>query len=138
MRAPWASCTTADLRPIVAGILFGLLAYKPQFGLMIPLVLAASGRWRTMASATVTIGALTLATLLVFGPEVWNAFLRSGQFTRTIVLEQALPKAFRVYFGPLQRIDVIVHFDIANPVLIHQAFDHLVEVAPDFGIAEIE
>ena len=28
-----------DRRPIVAGILFGLLAYKPQFGLMIPLVL---------------------------------------------------------------------------------------------------
>jgi glycosyl transferase family 87 len=80
-----------DLRPIVAGILFGLLAYKPQFGLMIPLVLAASGRWRTMASATVTIGALTLATLLVFGPEVWNAFLGSGQFTRTIVLEQGGP-----------------------------------------------
>ena len=29
-----------DRRPVVAGILFGLLAYKPQFGLMIPLVLS--------------------------------------------------------------------------------------------------
>ena len=32
-----------DRRPIVAGILFGLLVYKPQFGLMIPLALIAGG-----------------------------------------------------------------------------------------------
>ena len=32
-----------DRRPVLAGILFGLLVYKPQFGLMIPIVLAASG-----------------------------------------------------------------------------------------------
>ena len=57
---------------------------------------------------------------------------------RTVMFEQALPEAFRVYFGPLQRVDVIVHFDIANAVLIHQAFDNLVEVAPDFGIAKIK
>ena len=35
-----------DRRPVLAGILFGLLAYKPQFGLMIPLVLIATQRWR--------------------------------------------------------------------------------------------
>ena len=39
-----------DRRPIVSGILFGLLAYKPQFGLLIPLVLIATGRWKTFAS----------------------------------------------------------------------------------------
>src|SRR3984957_13263724 len=40
-----------DRRPLGAGILFGLVAYKPQFGLMIPLVLAATGRWRSFAAA---------------------------------------------------------------------------------------
>src|SRR5690348_1238681 len=30
-----------DRRPIVAGILFGLIAYKPQFGVLVPLVLPA-------------------------------------------------------------------------------------------------
>jgi hypothetical protein len=86
-----AGLVLLDLRPVVAGIVFGLLAYKPQFGLMIPLVLAASGRWRTMASAAATVGALAIATLLAFGPEAWNAFLGSAQFTRTIVLEQGGP-----------------------------------------------
>src|SRR6185436_11492446 len=44
-----------DRRPIIAGILFGLLAYKPQFGLLIPFVLAASSRWRTFAAAAATV-----------------------------------------------------------------------------------
>jgi hypothetical protein len=77
-----------DRRPIVAGILLGLLAYKPQFGLMIPLVLGVGGRWPTMASAAATVAALAVSTLLAFGAETWNAFLGSAYFTRVIVLEQ--------------------------------------------------
>ena len=64
-----------DRRPIVAGILFGLMAYKPQFGLMIPVVLAASGRWRTFSSAVATVALLAAAATLVFGWQVWHAFL---------------------------------------------------------------
>ncbi len=77
-----------DRRPLVAGILFGLLVYKPQYGVMIPLVLAASGRWKCFAAATATVALLTLATTLIFGASVWQAFLASTEFTRTVVLEQ--------------------------------------------------
>jgi alpha-1,2-mannosyltransferase len=80
-----------DRRPLVAGLLFGLLAYKPQFGLMIPLVLAASGRWRSFAAAAATVALLALATIVAFGPDVWHAFLESTRFTRLIVLEQGDP-----------------------------------------------
>jgi alpha-1,2-mannosyltransferase len=77
-----------DHRPLVAGILFGLLAYKPQFGLMIPLVLLATGRWRVIAAAAATVTALVLVTLYAFGPAVWQAFFASMPFTRTVLLEQ--------------------------------------------------
>ena len=77
-----------DKRPVLAGILFGLLAYKPQFGLLIPFVLAASGRWRTFAAAAVTVAAFALASTVVFGVEVWRAFLDSMTFTREVVLER--------------------------------------------------
>ena len=77
-----------DKRPVVAGILFGLLAYKPQFGLLIPFVLAASGRWRTFAAAAATVAALALVSILAFGVDVWRAFLDSMSFTREIVLER--------------------------------------------------
>lgn len=79
---------TLDRRPIVAGILFGLLVYKPQYGLLIPLVLAASGRWKCFGAATATVALLTAATTLSFGASVWQAFLASTEFTRTVVLEQ--------------------------------------------------
>ena len=77
-----------DRRPLAAGILFGLMAYKPQFGLMIPIALAAGGYWRTFAAAAVTAVMLTVVSTLVFGVQVWHAFFVGAEFTRTVVLEQ--------------------------------------------------
>jgi alpha-1,2-mannosyltransferase len=77
-----------DRRPILAGILLGLMVYKPQYGLLIPLVLAVSGRWKCFAAAALTVVLLTLATTLTFGIGVWHAFFASTEFTRTVVLEQ--------------------------------------------------
>jgi hypothetical protein len=79
---------TLDRRPIVAGLLFGLLAYKPQFGLMIPLALAAGGYWRCFAAAAATIALLAVAATASFGVEVWRAFFDSTHFMRTVALEQ--------------------------------------------------
>jgi glycosyl transferase family 87 len=76
-----------DRRPLVAGVLFGLIAYKPQFGLVIPLVLIATGRWRTFAAAAATVAALVLAVALAFGPDIWPTFLMASHATRIVVLE---------------------------------------------------
>ena len=98
-----------DRRPVVAGALFGLLAYKPQFGLMIPLVLAATGRWRTMLAAAATVAALALAVTLAFGIETWREFLHSAGFTRLVLEEggpgwhmiQSVFSAVRMWGGPV-------------------------------------
>ncbi len=79
---------TLEARPALAGVLFGLMAYKPQFGLLIPLVLLAGGHWRAFAAAALTVIALGAATLAAFGPEVWHAFIASAPLTRVEVLEQ--------------------------------------------------
>jgi hypothetical protein len=83
-----AALVTLDRRPVLAGVLFGLVAYKPQFGLLIPLVLIATGRWRAFLAASATVVGLTLATLICFGPEVWRTFFASTALTRVEVLEQ--------------------------------------------------
>ena len=75
-------------RPALAGALFGLLIYKPQYGVMIPLALLAGAHWRAIAAAAATVALLTLVTTLVFGPQIWTAFLASTEFSRTVVLEQ--------------------------------------------------
>jgi hypothetical protein len=74
-------------RPLTAGVLFGMIAYKPQFGLMIPLALVVAGRWRAFLAAAATVAALALATTLVFGFDVWRAFFTSTHLTRLVVLE---------------------------------------------------
>ena len=76
-----------DTRPVLAGILFGLLAYKPQFGIMIPLVLIASGRWRTVFAAVATVALLALVATLAFSTETWRAFFTFAEYTRVHVLE---------------------------------------------------
>ena len=63
-----------DENPILAGVLIGCLAYKPQFGLVFPVLLAVTGRWRTFAAAAVSALSLTAITAGVFGADVFAAF----------------------------------------------------------------
>jgi hypothetical protein len=55
---------------------------------VIPLALAAAGRWRTFGAATATVLAATVLVTLLFGVKVWPAFAASAHFTREVVLEQ--------------------------------------------------
>ena len=75
-------------RPIISGILFGLLAYKPQFGLLIPFALLAGAQWRAIIAAGVTVLALAAVTTLAFGPEIWWTFAASTETARNLLLEQ--------------------------------------------------
>jgi len=76
-----------DRKPLLAGLLIGLLAYKPQFGVLIPLVLAATGRWQSFGAAAATVLAAAGLSFLVFGSDTWVAFGESTSFTRDHVLE---------------------------------------------------
>jgi hypothetical protein len=77
-----------DRRPALAGVLIGLLAYKPQFGVLIPIALLAGGRWRTIGAAAVTVAVLIAVSFLTLGGGIWHAFMDSMNFTQTVVLEQ--------------------------------------------------
>ena len=77
-----------DRRPWLAGVLIGLLAYKPQFGVLIPIALIASQRWSSIVAAVATVAALVALSFATLGDNVWHAFVDSMNFTQTIVLEQ--------------------------------------------------
>jgi hypothetical protein len=61
--------------PVTGGILLGLLAYKPQFGLLIAIALIAAGLWRTALAAALAVAAAVVASLLAFGLEPWTAWV---------------------------------------------------------------
>ncbi len=69
-------------------MLLGLLAYKPQFGVLVPLALLAGGYWCTLISASITVGGMIALSNVAFGVEIWQAFYDSLPLTKTIVLEQ--------------------------------------------------
>jgi hypothetical protein len=77
-----------DRRPWLSGLLIGCLAYKPQFGVLIPIALVAGGRWSTIAAAVSTVAALLALSFPTLGGGVWHAFADSMNFTQTVVLEQ--------------------------------------------------
>ena len=79
---------TLDHKPWLAGLLCGLLAYKPQLALIVPVALAAGGYWRVLLAGAATCAAMTLASLAAFGTGVWQGFYDSLAFTREVVLER--------------------------------------------------
>jgi len=83
-----AALLALPARPILSGILFGALAYKPQFALVMPIALFAAGQWRTVIAAGITVLALVAITSLVFGVDIWFAFAASTETSRKLLLEQ--------------------------------------------------
>lgn len=63
-----------DRRPLLAGILFGILTVKPQLGLLLPVMLLVSGRWRVIAAAVATTAVLVALTAVLFGPDIWVSY----------------------------------------------------------------
>ena len=68
-----------DRSPAAAGILLGLLAYKPQIWVLVPLALLAARQWRALAWTIGTVAVLSLASLGVFGLDFWLAFLDAAR-----------------------------------------------------------
>jgi hypothetical protein len=76
-----------DRRPWIAGVPIGLIAYKPQFGVLIPIALLAGGRWSTIGAAIATVAALLAISFVTLGGGVWHAFADSMSFMQTVVLQ---------------------------------------------------
>ncbi len=83
-----AALLTLERRPILSGVMFGLMSYKPQYGVLVPIFLIATGRWRAIGSASVTVALFAALSLAIFGEQSWQAFFASISFTRHVVLEQ--------------------------------------------------
>src|SRR5579871_2083136 len=58
--------------PVLSGICLGLLSYKPQYGLLFPLVLIAASQWRVFCAAAVTAASLAAVSWIAFGTESWQ------------------------------------------------------------------
>lgn len=76
--------------PVAAGVLFGLLTYKPQLGLLVPVALVAARLWRTLTAAGVAAILLVAVTSLLFGGAIWPSWVVSlPAFSRQFTAESS-------------------------------------------------
>lgn len=89
-----------DERPSLAGVLLGLLAFKPHLGLLVPIALLAGGLWRPFTSAAATVLALMTLSLVMFGPGAWQAYFELGIPHQLSVLNQSEGWTFNIAVTP--------------------------------------
>ncbi len=76
-----------ERRPMLAGGLLGLMIYKPQLGILIPVALLAGRRWRACAAAAATSGGVIIIAAIWFGPDIFADYLRQLGALRQLILE---------------------------------------------------
>jgi Glycosyltransferase family 87 len=76
-----------DRRPVVAGMLFGCLAYKPHLALLLPFALLAGRRWLTVIATGATLVLLVAASAVLFGPQRWLDYAGNLGELRAVILE---------------------------------------------------
>jgi hypothetical protein len=84
-------------RPILAGVLIGLLTMKPQLGLLLPVGLLASRNWRAIAAAALTTATLVIVTAALFGWGSWVAFLTVTQPMMREIMEAPYGAGYQVH-----------------------------------------
>ncbi|MDE1906925.1 MAG: DUF2029 domain-containing protein [Rhodospirillales bacterium] len=72
-----------------AGGVLGLLACKPQAGIMVPFALLAERSWSTFFYFIAAVSFLGLLTIISFGPDSWLAYEKIGRAYTTYVLQAA-------------------------------------------------
>lgn len=58
-------------RPVLGGLTLGLLTFKPQFCVLVPLALIAAGQWRAFLATGLSALAMAVASGVIFGWELW-------------------------------------------------------------------
>ncbi|WP_271569693.1 glycosyltransferase family 87 protein [Bradyrhizobium sp. CCBAU 11386] len=58
-------------RPLLGGAILGLLSFKPQFFLLVPLALVGLRQYRSLCAAACSAFALAVASAMIFGVELW-------------------------------------------------------------------
>jgi len=73
-------------RPIMAGICFGLLSYKPTLGILIPIALIIGRNWVSFITASIVTLATVAWSMEFAGIETWQSFIEESiPFSRSLI-----------------------------------------------------
>lgn len=96
-------------RNLLAGLALGLLAFKPQFLVAIPLVLLLAGAWKMLGGLLISAAAQLTLTSLYFGRAVMDAY-----FTR-LSHSASHPASTELVFSPIQMHSLHTFWELLVP-----------------------
>lgn len=99
-----------EKNPKLSGICIGLLSFKPQLGLAIPVALIANHRWKQIGWASATVLILAILSALLLGIDSWKAFLENIRKPFEVLEDGRIPlermasafSAVRLHGGSIQ------------------------------------
>ena len=95
-----AATLLVDRRPLAAGLLFGCLCWKPHFALLVPIALAAGGRWRALAATAISAFVFCLVSAGLFGWQTWRDFFAAAATSGNVYASGRIPfSGFVTPFG---------------------------------------
>lgn len=114
--------------PGLAGVLFGLLTFKPQLGLLIPLALVAGGYWRAVLFAGITTVVVVVLSAALFGFGTWALFAaQSGDAMETLrdglvgwnkmISTYAMLRLAGIDHGAAMAVQAVVSLSVAGAVV---------------------
>jgi alpha-1,2-mannosyltransferase len=81
-------------QPLRAGAALGALIVKPQYALLVPVVVFAASRRRVMAAGAAMLALALALSWVVGGTACWRAYLGPGREAMRALLEQPFPSRY--------------------------------------------
>lgn len=114
-----------DKRPWLAGIFIGLLAIKPQLGVIFPLALILGRNWRALASACITTTTFCVLAGVILGFDTYGQFFAALPWFSHFVVAHAgawptgMPTGFALarHFGLSPSAAYLVQAILAAPAV---------------------
>jgi hypothetical protein len=78
-------------RPLVSGIMLGIVTCKPHLAFIIPLALAVGRQWKALAAMAIMVIVMFLSSFMLFGLKTWKAFVDNAPVVRHILESGAVP-----------------------------------------------
>ena len=115
-------------RRFLAGVVIGLMVFKPQLGVVIALVMILAGEWRVVAGAAAAASAELAVAWLVSGSNVMR------QYVDVLVTLARNPSLVQIYPGEVHSLRGFVHLLTGSPVVVSAASILAVVVAVWIGL----